>query len=123
MIDIRMIRENPELVKENIKKKFQDQKLALVDEVAELDQELRQSIKRSDDLRNLRNVTSKKIGALMGQGLKEEAEKTKKLVTDMADEMAELDKKRETLAEEIKKRMMVIPNIIDEQVPIGKDDS
>ena len=123
MIDIKLIRENPDLVKENIRKKFQDQKIALVDEIAEMDKELRQSIKRSDDLRNLRNVTSKKIGALMGQGLKEEAEETKKLVTGMAQEMAELDAKREQLTEEIRKRMMVIPNIIDELVPIGKDDS
>ena len=123
MLDIRMLRENPERVKENIKKKFQDEKLALVDEVVAFDAELRAAIKRSDDLRNQRNVKSKEIGKLMAQGARDAAEAVKAEVKAMADEMAALDGKRETLTEEIKKRMLVIPNIIDDCVPIGKDDS
>ena len=123
MLDIRMLRENPERVKENIKKKFQDEKLALVDEVVAFDAELRAAIKRSDDLRNQRNVKSKEIGKLMAQGARDDAEAAKAEVKAMADEMAALDGKRETLTEEIKKRMLVIPNIIDDCVPIGKDDS
>ncbi len=123
MLDIRMLRENPERVKENIKKKFQDEKLALVDEVVAFDVELRAAIKRSDDLRNQRNVKSKEIGKLMAQGARDDAEAVKAEVKAMADEMAALDGKRETLTEEIKKRMLVIPNIIDDCVPIGKDDS
>ena len=123
MLDIRMLRENPERVKENIKKKFQDEKLALVDEVVAFDAELRAAIKRSDDLRNQRNVKSKEIGKLMAQGAQDDAEAVKAEVKAMADEMAALDGKRETLTEEIKKRMLVIPNIIDDCVPIGKDDS
>ena len=123
MLDIRMLRENPERVKENIKKKFQDEKLALVDEVVAFDAELRAAIKRSDDLRNQRNVKSKEIGKLMAQGARDDAEAVKAEVKAMADEMAALDGKRETLTEEIKKRMLVIPNIIDDCVPIGKDDS
>ena len=123
MLDIRMLRENPERVKENIKKKFQDEKLALVDEVVAFDAELRAAIKRSDDLRNQRNVKSKEIGKLMAQGARDDAEAVKAEVKAMADEMAALDGKRETLTEEIKKRMLVIPNIIDDCVPIGKDDA
>ena len=123
MLDIRMLRENPERVKENIKKKFQDEKLALVDEVVAFDAELRAAIKRSDDLRNQRNVKSKEIGKLMAQGARDDAEAVKAEVKAMADEMAALDGKRETLTEEIKKRMLVIPNIIDDCMPIGKDDS
>ena len=123
MLDIRMLRENPERVKENIKKKFQDEKLALVDEVVAFDAERRAAIKRSDDLRNQRNVKSKEIGKLMAQGARDDAEAVKAEVKAMADEMAALDGKRETLTEEIKKRMLVIPNIIDDCVPIGKDDS
>ena len=123
MLDIRTLRENPERVKENIKKKFQDEKLALVDEVVAFDAELRAAIKRSDDLRNQRNVKSKEIGKLMAQGARDDAEAVKAEVKAMADEMAALDGKRETLTEEIKKRMLVIPNIIDDCVPIGKDDS
>ena len=123
MLDIRMLRENPERVKENIKKKFQDEKLALVDEVVAFDAEFRAAIKRSDDLRNQRNVKSKEIGKLMAQGARDDAEAVKAEVKAMADEMAALDGKRETLTEEIKKRMLVIPNIIDDCVPIGKDDS
>jgi len=123
MLDIKFLRENPEIVKENIKKKFQDEKLVLVDEVIELDAEYRQAIKRSDDLRNQRNVLSKQIGMMMKNGERDKAEETKKQVTAMADEMAALDVKRNELSEEIKKRMMVIPNIIDPSVPVGKDDS
>ena len=123
MIDINLIRTNPDLVKENIKKKFQDQKLPLVDEVLELDKKNREAIQRAGDLRSLRNKLSKQIGALMGQGKKDEAELLKQQVKDMQDEMAALEVKETEYAEEIKKRMMVIPNIIDASVPIGKDDS
>ena len=123
MLDIKLLRENPEVVKENIKKKFQDEKLILVDEVLALDAEYRQAIKRSDDLRNQRNVVSKQIGRLMASGERDRAEETKRQVTAMADEMAALDEKRAALSEEIRKRMLVIPNIIDECVPIGRDDS
>ncbi len=123
MLDIKLLRENPEVVKENIKKKFQDEKLILVDEVLALDAEYRQAIKRGDDLRNQRNVVSKQIGRLMASGERDKAEETKRQVTAMADEMAALDEKRAALSEEIRKRMLVIPNIIDECVPIGRDDS
>ena len=123
MIDINLIRTNPDLVKENIKKKFQDQKLPLVDEVIDLDKKNREAIQRAGDLRSLRNKLSKQIGALMGQGKKDEAELLKQQVKDMQDEMAALEVKETEYAEEIKKRMMVIPNIIDASVPIGKDDS
>jgi seryl-tRNA synthetase len=123
MIDINLIRTNPDLVKENIKKKFQDQKLPLVDEVIDLDKKNREAIQRADFLRSQRNKISKQIGALMGQGKKDEAEAAKQQVKDMQDEMAALEAKEAEYAEEIKKRMMVIPNIIDASVPIGKDDS
>ena len=123
MIDINLIRTNPDLVKENIKKKFQDQKLPLVDEVIDLDKKNREAIQRADFLRSQRNKISKQIGALMGQGKKDEAEAAKQQVKDMQDEMAALEVKEAEYAEEIKKRMMVIPNIIDASVPIGKDDS
>ena len=123
MIDINLIRTNPDLVKENIKKKFQDQKLPLVDEVIDLDKKNREAIQRADYLRSQRNKISKQIGALMGQGKKDEAEAAKQQVKDMQDEMAALEVKEAEYAEEIKKRMMVIPNIIDASVPIGKDDS
>ena len=123
MIDIKLIRENPELVKENIKKKFQDQKLVLVDEVAALDKEFREAKTRGDALRGERNKTSKEIGGFMKQGLKDEAEKAKASVKGLDNELIELEKKEEKLTAEIKKRMMVIPNIIDPSVPIGKDDS
>lgn len=123
MIDIKLIRTDPELVKENIKKKFQDEKLALVDEVIALDKKWREDRAKLDELRNKRNVVSKQIGALMGKGQKAEAEEAKKQVTEMADEMAALDKSEAELAEEIRKRMLVIPNIIDESVPIGKNDT
>ena len=123
MIDMNLIRTNPDLVKENIKKKFQDQKLPLVDEVIDLDKKNREAIQRADFLRSQRNKISKQIGVLMGQGKKDEAEAAKQQVKDMQDEMAALEAKEAEYAEEIKKRMMVIPNIIDASVPIGKDDS
>ncbi len=123
MLDIKFVRANPEAVKENIKKKFQDEKLVLVDEIIELDRAKRETQTRSDELRNKRNVVSKKIGMLMAQGKKDEAEEAKKEVTEMADEMTALGAEVERLEAEIKKRMMVIPNIIDPSVPVGKDDS
>lgn len=123
MLDIKFLRENPETVKENIKKKFQDEKIALVDEVIKLDKEFRDSKTRADALRADRNRISKEIGGLMAKGLREEAENTKKKVSELAGELAKLEEKEEEFAAEIKKRMMVIPNIIGEKVPIGKDDS
>ncbi len=123
MLDIKLIRTQPELVKENIKKKFQFDKLALVDEVVALDTEFREAHTRADYLRAQRNSISKSIGALMGKGQKEEAEAAKQQVNDMADEMARLSVREDELTAEIRKRMLVIPNIIDPSVPIGKDDS
>ena len=123
MIDIKLIRENPELVKENIKKKFQDEKLPLVDEVIQLDKDVREAKGKGDALRAERNRISKEIGFLMKQGKKEEAEAAKAQVKEMCDEMEALEKREAELAEEIKNRMYVIPNIIDPSVPIGKDDS
>ena len=123
MLDIKLIRTQPELVKENIKKKFQFDKLALVDEVVALDAEFREAHTRADYLRAQRNSISKSIGALMGKGQKEEAEAAKQQVNDMADEMARLSVREDELSAEIRKRMLVIPNIIDPSVPIGKDDS
>lgn len=123
MLDIKFVRTNPEAVKENIRKKYQDEKLPLVDEVIALDKEYRDAIQKCDFLRNQRNVLSKKIGALMKQGQKEEAEAIKQEVNSMADEMAALDLKEAELQEEIKKRMLVIPQMIAPTVPIGKDDS
>ncbi len=123
MIDINLIRTNPDLVRENIKKKFQDAKLPLVDEVLDLDKKNREAIQRADFLRSQRNKISKQIGALMGQGKKDEAENAKQQVKDMQDELAAIEVKETEYAEEIKKRMMVIPNIIDASVPIGRDDS
>lgn len=123
MLDIKLVRENPDLVKENIKKKFQEEKLALVDEVIELDKKFRESKQRADELRASRNKISKEIGGLMAKGLREEAEKTKQKVAHLAKELEELEGSEETLSAEIKKRMMVIPNIIGDDVPIGKDDS
>ena len=123
MIDIKLIRENPELVKENIKKKFQDDKLVLVDEVKKLDEEYRALRTSADELRSKRNSISKQIGALMSQGKKEEAEQVKAEVKLIGDQIAECEQKEPVLEEEIKKRMLVIPNIIDASVPIGKDDS
>ena len=123
MIDIKFLRENPEAVKENIRKKFQDNKLPLVDEVIELDKESRAAKGEADALRAERNKYSKQIGALMGQGKKEEAEAMKKLVTEKGDQLAALEKKEAELSERVKTIMMTIPNIIDPSVPIGKDDS
>ena len=123
MIDIKLVRENPELVKENIKKKFQDEQLVLVDEVIELDKEFRASKAKGDELRAEKNKISKQIGMFMGKGLKEEAENAKKRVAEIAKELVELEEKEPKLQEEIKTRMMSIPNIIDPSVPIGKDDS
>lgn len=123
MLDLRFVRENPELVKENIRKKFQDAKLPLVDEVIALDEESRKVKKEADDLRANRNKISKKIGALMAQGKRGEAEEAKKQVTDASDHLASLEEKERELEARIKKIMMTIPNIIDPSVPIGKDDS
>jgi len=123
MLDLKFVRENPEIVKENIKNKFQDSKLSLVDEVIELDEQNRTAKQEGDALRAERNKLSKQIGALMGQGKKEEAEEMKKKVTDASDHLAQLEEKERELEEKIKKIMMTIPNIIDPSVPIGKDDS
>ena len=123
MIDIKLIRENPELVKENIKKKFQDQKLELVDEVKKLDEDYRALRVRADELRGRRNTISKEIGQLMKQGLKEKAEEVKAEVAKIAKEIEESEVKEIELEAAIKKIMMVIPNIVDPSVPVGKDDS
>lgn len=123
MLDIKLIRTNPELVKENIRKKFQEEKLPLVDEVIELDAQFRASKGRGDELRQQRNTISKEIGKLMGQGKKDEAEETKKRVAAIAGELEEMERRESEMAEGIRKRMLVIPNIIDESVPIGRDDS
>ena len=123
MIDIKFLRENPELVKENIKKKFQEQKLVLVDEVVELDKESRELTLMCDELRMKRNTISKEIGALMSQGKKEEAETKKAEVNEINKKLEENEGKETELKEEIKQRMMKIPNIMDKSVPIGKDDT
>ncbi len=123
MLDIKFVRQNPEAVKENIRKKFQDEKLILVDEVIEYDSRFRRAKTRCDELRSQRNKKSKMIGGLMSKGEKEEAEKIKQEVKSMADEMAKLEEDEKAYSEEVRKRMMVIPQIIDESVPIGKDDS
>ncbi len=123
MLDLKFVRENPEIVKENIKNKFQDSKLPLVDEVIELDEQNRTAKQEGDALRAERNKLSKQIGALMGQGKKEEAEEMKKKVTDASEHLDQLEEKEHELEEKIKKIMMTIPNIIDPSVPIGKDDS
>ncbi len=123
MLDIKLLRTSPELVKENIRKKFQEGKLVLVDEIIELDKKYRDAKFRCDELRSQRNSISKEIGGLMAKGMREEAEKNKARVSDMANELAELGKLEEELSTEIRERMMVIPNIIDSSVPIGKDDS
>ena len=123
MIDIKFLRENPEAVKQNIRNKFQDHKLPLVDEVIALDEELRANKKRADDLRANRNKVSKSIGALMGQKKFAEAEEAKKLVAAQAEELKECEAKEAELEEKVKGIMMIIPNIIDPSVPIGKDDS
>ena len=128
MLDIRFVRENPDIVKENIKKKFQDSKLPLVDEVIGLDTKRRAAIVEADQLRSNRNTLSKQIGMLMGQAKKDpsklqEAEAVKAQVKEQADRLAELEKLESELDEKVRKIMLVIPNIIDESVPIGPDDS
>lgn len=123
MLDLKFVRENPDIVKQNIKNKFQDSKLPLVDEVIALDTESRAAKQEADTLRADRNKFSKQIGALMAQGKKEEAEEIKKLVTEKSERLAELEAKEAELTEKVTKIMMVIPNIIDPSVPIGKDDS
>ena len=123
MLDIKFLRENPDIVKQNIKNKFQDRKLPLVDEVIELDLKSRKTQQEADSLRAERKKISKEIGGLMAQGKKEEAEEAKKKVAEFADRLAELEKIEAEVSEKIKKIMMTIPNIIDPSVPIGKDDS
>ncbi len=123
MIDIKFLRENPDIVKKNIKKKFQDQKLILVDEVIKLDKESRELTQLCDDLRSKRNSKSKEIGGLMARGQKEEAEKIKQEVNEINQKLEANAGLEEKLKDEIKSRMMKIPNIMDESVPIGKDDS
>ena len=123
MLDLKFVRENPDIVKQNIRNKFQDQKLPLVDEVIELDAKSRAAKQEADDLRNKRNTISKQIGGLMAKGQREEAEALKKQVTEFSEHLAALEEKETEYAEEIRKRMLVIPNIIDPSVPIGKDDS
>ncbi|MBR1873426.1 MAG: serine--tRNA ligase [Eubacterium sp.] len=123
MLDIKFVRENPDVVKENIKKKFQEHKLPLVDEAIEYDRKRREAQQKADDIRKERNEKSKQIGALMSQGKKDEAEAVKAEVAARGEELKNLEEQENTYAEELKKRMMVIPNIIDPSVPIGKDDS
>ena len=123
MLDIKFVRENPDAVKENIKKKFQDAKLPLVDEVIELDKQARVLQQEADELRAKKNAIAKQIGALMAQGKKEEAEEVKKELAKNSARLAELEKQEPQVREELKKKMRVIPNIIDPTVPIGKDDS
>ena len=123
MIDIKFLRENPDVVKENIKKKFQDKKLPLVDEVIELDEQRRASMAKADELRANRNKLSKEIGALMAQGKKDEAMAIREKVTAQAQELEELGAKEKELNEKVTSIMMSIPNIIEDSVPIGKDDS
>ena len=123
MLDIRFVRENPETVKENIRKKFQDEKLPLVDEVIALDEEKREAQKKGDELRSTRNRLSKEIGALMAQGKREEGMALREKVKEQADELEALSRREAELTERVTKIMMTIPNIIDDSVPIGKDDS
>ena len=123
MIDIKFLRENPEVVKKNIENKFQFDKLPLVDKVIELDEQRRKTQQEADNLKASRNAISKQIGALMAQGKREEAEEVKKQVAENAKRLEELDVKQKELEEETTKIMMVIPNIIDPSVPIGKDDT
>ncbi len=123
MLDIKFLRENPDIVKENIKNKFQDEKLPLVDEVIELDAQARKAQQEADELRAARKKISKEIGALMGQGKKEEAEAKKAEVNKNAERLEALSVKEKEFQEKVRKIMMVIPNIIDESVPIGRDDN
>ena len=123
MIDIKLIRENADLVKENIKKKFQEEKLALVDEVKNLDEEYRQLRTKADDLRGQKNKLSKEIGMYMAKGMKDEAEKVKQKIAEISKEIKECEENEPVFEAKIQKIMMVIPNIIDPSVPVGKDDS
>ena len=123
MLDIKFVRENPDVVKENIKKKFQDSKLPLVDEAIELDKQARALQQEADELRAKKNTIAKQIGALMAQGKKEEAEEAKKEVAANSARLAELESQEPEVREKLNKIMMVIPNIIDPTVPIGKDDT
>ena len=123
MLDIKFVRENPEVVKENMRKKFQDEKIPLVGEVLKEDKELRQAQQHADDLRSKRKKISKEIGIMMSQGKKEEAEAIKAQISEIAEELDALEEREEKLHESVKNKMMQIPNIIDDSVPIGKDDS
>ena len=123
MLDIKFVRENPEVVKENIRKKFQDEKIPLVGEVLKEDKELRQAQQHADDLRSKRKKISKEIGIMMSQGKKEEAEAIKAQISEIAEELDALEEREEKLRESVKNKMMQIPNIIDDSVPIGKNDS
>lgn len=123
MLDIKFVRDNPDAVKENIKKKFQDEKIALVDEVIELDKKFRETKLECDNLRNMRNVKSKEIGGYMKNGQKDEAEKVKAEVAEIGKKLEELEQLEVQTEADIRERMLVIPNIIDDSVPIGKDDS
>ena len=123
MLDIKLIRTNPELVKENIKKKFQDSKLELVDKVVDLDKQYRETKVECDTLRNQRKVKSKEIGGFMAKGQKDEAERIKSEVAEIGAKLTEMEALEVKLEGEIREIMLVIPNIIDESVPIGKDDS
>ena len=123
MLDIKFVRENPEVVKENMRKKFQDEKIPLVGEVLKEDKELRQAQQHADDLRSKRKKISKEIGIMMSQGKKEEAEAIKTQISEIAEELDALEEREEKLRESVKNKMMQIPNIIDDSIPIGKDDS
>lgn len=123
MLDIKFVRENPEVVKENMRKKFQDEKIPLVGEVLKEDKELRQAQQHADDLRSKRKKISKEIGIMMSQGKKEEAEAIKAQISEISEELDALEEREEKLRESVKNKMMQIPNIIDDSVPIGKDDS
>ena len=123
MIDIALIRENPTLVKENMIKKFQEEKVELVDEAYKLDKDYREVLTRASEIRSLRNKYSKEIGSLMREGKRDEAAQIKEKVVAMADELADLEEKEQQYSKELKAIMMKIPNIIDDSVPIGKDDS
>ena len=123
MLDMKFVRENPDIVKQNIKNKFQDEKLPMVDEVIELDSKRRAAQQEADDLKAKKNKLSKQIGALMAQGKKEEAEEVKKQVAADSERLKEIDAMETELSEKVTKIMMVLPNIIDPSVPIGKDDS
>ena len=123
MLDIKFVRENKELVKENIKKKFQDEKLPLVDEVVDLDERIRELKQQGDSLRQERNDTSNAIGILMREKKVEEAEQKKQQVVSINNELVDIEHQEEELSEQLREKMMVIPNIIDASVPIGKDDT